>query len=147
MVERVLHPNPVKNGFPSYFRLRIAGKLDYLTSASQTCPRLPDEEQIMKCPFCGLDNDRVTDSRAGEDGSVIRRRRECTQCQRRFTTYERVAEVDMRVVKRNGERHPFQPAKLHNGEANTWGMESPGIWRSQRAGFGTCGAAKGVSAS
>ena len=69
----------------------------------------------MKCPFCGLDNDRVTDSRAGEDGAVIRRRRECTQCLRRFTTYERVAEVDLRVVKRNGERHPFQPTKLHNG--------------------------------
>ena len=69
----------------------------------------------MKCPFCGLDNDKVIDSRAGEEGSVIRRRRRCLECQRRFTTYERVAEVDIKVVKKNGERHPFQPEKLRSG--------------------------------
>ncbi len=69
----------------------------------------------MKCPFCGLDNDKVIDSRAGEDGGVIRRRRLCLECQRRFTTYERVAEVDITVVKKSGERHPFQPEKLRSG--------------------------------
>lgn len=69
----------------------------------------------MKCPFCGLDNDKVIDSRSGEDGSAIRRRRRCLACQRRFTTYERVADVDMKVVKKNGERHPFQPEKLRQG--------------------------------
>jgi transcriptional repressor NrdR len=69
----------------------------------------------MKCPFCGLDNDKVIDSRGGEDGSTIRRRRRCLECQRRFTTYERVAEVDIKVVKKNGERHPFQPDKLRQG--------------------------------
>ena len=69
----------------------------------------------MKCPFCKLDNDKVIDSRAGEDGSVIRRRRRCLECHRRFTTYERVAEVDIRVVKKNGERQPFQAEKLRSG--------------------------------
>lgn len=69
----------------------------------------------MKCPFCGLDNDKVIDSRGGEDGSTIRRRRRCLECQRRFTTYERVAEVDMKVVKKNGERHPFQAERIRQG--------------------------------
>jgi transcriptional repressor NrdR len=69
----------------------------------------------MKCPFCGLDNDKVIDSRAGEDGSTIRRRRLCLECERRFTTYERVAEVDLKVVKKNRERHPFQAEKIRQG--------------------------------
>ncbi len=69
----------------------------------------------MKCPFCGLDNDKVIDSRGGEDGHAIRRRRRCLECDRRFTTYERVAEVDIKVVKKNGERHPFRPDKLRIG--------------------------------
>ncbi len=69
----------------------------------------------MKCPFCGLDNDKVIDSRSGEDGVTIRRRRACLECHRRFTTYERVAEVDIKVVKKNRERHPFQPEKLRQG--------------------------------
>jgi transcriptional repressor NrdR len=69
----------------------------------------------MKCPFCGRDNDKVTDSRTGEDGIVIRRRRECLACGRRFTTYERVAEVDLRVVKRNNAREPFDTEKIRQG--------------------------------
>lgn len=69
----------------------------------------------MKCPFCGLDNDKVIDSRAGEEGCVTRRRRRCLECQRRFTTYERVAEVDIKVVKKNGERHPFHAEKIRCG--------------------------------
>jgi transcriptional repressor NrdR len=62
-----------------------------------------------------LDNDKVTDSRASEDGLVIRRRRECQSCNRRFTTYERVAEIDMKVIKRNGTRQVFQAEKLRRG--------------------------------
>lgn len=69
----------------------------------------------MKCPFCGRDNDKVIDSRGGEDGSAIRRRRMCLECDRRFTTYERVAEVDLKVIKRNRERHPFQADKIRQG--------------------------------
>lgn len=69
----------------------------------------------MKCPFCGLDNDKVLDSRAGDEGSSIRRRRLCLECDRRFTTYERVAEIDLKVIKKNGERHPFLAEKVRQG--------------------------------
>lgn len=66
----------------------------------------------MKCPFCGHDDTVVVETRAPEEGDVIRRRRRCTACDRRFTTYER-AEVQMpMVVKRNGARAEYDPAKL-----------------------------------
>ena len=68
----------------------------------------------MKCPFCQVDNDRVTDSRASEDGFAIRRRRECLDCRGRFTTYER-AEAPVRVVKKDGSRVPFDHNKLKQG--------------------------------
>ncbi|HEY1067106.1 MAG TPA: transcriptional regulator NrdR [Pirellulales bacterium] len=69
----------------------------------------------MKCPFCTSDNDRVVDSRASQDGQSIRRRRECLACRRRYTTYERLEEPVMRVVKRNGTRVPFDREKLLRG--------------------------------
>ena len=69
----------------------------------------------MKCPFCKLDNDKVIDSRSGEEGYVIRRRRLCQSCDRRFTTYERVAEVDIRVVKKDQSREPFKAEKIRKG--------------------------------
>jgi transcriptional repressor NrdR len=69
----------------------------------------------MKCPFCRRDNDKVIDSRSGEAGFVIRRRRHCLNCDRRYTTYERIAEVDIKVVKRNGTRELFQTEKIRNG--------------------------------
>lgn len=69
----------------------------------------------MKCPFCGLDNDKVIDSRAGEDGIVTRRRRHCFSCDRRFTTYERVAELNVHVIKKNNIREPFNVAKIRDG--------------------------------
>ena len=69
----------------------------------------------MKCPFCHTDNDRVTDSRASEDGSAIRRRRECVQCERRYTTYERYEATTLKVVKKNHVREPFQRAKIRLG--------------------------------
>ena len=81
----------------------------------------------MKCPFCGLDNDKVIDSRGVEDGHSIRRRRKCLQCDRRFTTYERVAEVDIKVVKKNGDRGPFRPDKLRLGiERACWKRQVSG---------------------
>jgi transcriptional repressor NrdR len=69
----------------------------------------------MKCPFCGVDNDRVTDSRGSDDGFTIRRRRECLGCRRRYTTYERVEEPEIRVVKKGGVGEPFQRDKIRRG--------------------------------
>src|SRR4029450_7789337 len=71
----------------------------------------------MRCPYCGKDHDRVSDSRASDDGASIRRRRVCLQCNRRFTTYERVDETGISVVKRNGAREPFSRDKIRTGLA------------------------------
>jgi transcriptional repressor NrdR len=69
----------------------------------------------VRCPSCaGLDN-KVVDSRTADDGAAIRRRRECLGCGRRFTTYERVEEVAMVVIKRSGQREPFDRAKIIAG--------------------------------
>jgi len=69
----------------------------------------------MKCPFCrGLEN-KVIDSRLSKEGDVIRRRRECLECERRFTTYERVEEILPFVVKKNGSRDPFDRNKIMAG--------------------------------
>ena len=70
---------------------------------------------VMKCPFCQIDNDKVIDSRSGEDGFAIRRRRACLNCDKRFTTFERVAEIDMRVVKKDGTREAFDSEKIRHG--------------------------------
>ena len=68
----------------------------------------------MKCPLCGNDENKVVDSRATDQGAV-RRRRECLHCKQRFTTYERLEEVPLAVIKKNGEREPFDRSKLLNG--------------------------------
>ncbi|GJQ30988.1 MAG: transcriptional repressor NrdR [Phycisphaerae bacterium] len=75
-----------------------------------------DRGLLVHCPFCGVDNDRVIDSRAADAGKVIRRRRECLACHKRFTTYERV-EVTHRlmVVKRDGSRQPFTRENILRG--------------------------------
>jgi len=69
----------------------------------------------VKCPFCGFLESKVVDSRATEEGASIRRRRECIQCGRRFTTYERLDEVPLMVVKKDGRREPFAREKIING--------------------------------
>jgi transcriptional repressor NrdR len=69
----------------------------------------------MKCPFCQSDNDRVIDSRTCEEGSAIRRRRECLGCRRRYTTYERVERTTVKVVKKDGARVPFDRNRLKQG--------------------------------
>jgi transcriptional repressor NrdR len=69
----------------------------------------------MRCLRCKQDNDRVVDSRASADGSVIRRRRECLLCFLRYTTYERVEETPLRVVKKNGERVRFERERVLAG--------------------------------
>lgn len=66
----------------------------------------------MRCPFCGVRDARVIDSREIRDGTAIRRRRECVGCGRRFTTYEKVESRELIVVKRDGRREPFDPLKL-----------------------------------
>ena len=69
----------------------------------------------MKCPFCSYGDSRVVDSRAIDEGSSIRRRRECPQCNRRFTTYEKYEETPLIVVKKDGRRELFDGQKLLNG--------------------------------
>lgn len=69
----------------------------------------------MKCPFCKTDDDRVVDSRASSDGFAIRRRRECASCGRRYTTYERLEESPLRVVKKDERREPFDRRKILAG--------------------------------
>jgi transcriptional repressor NrdR len=71
----------------------------------------------MRCPFCRDDNDRVIDSRAGDDGATIRRRRECLACRRRFTTYERVERQLLTVIKKEGGRDSFDRDKIKRGLA------------------------------
>ena len=68
----------------------------------------------MKCPFCGDQESKVVDSRHSEDGTSIRRRRECLECQRRFTTYEIVESLPIIVVKRDGSRQSFDRNKVLN---------------------------------
>jgi transcriptional repressor NrdR len=69
----------------------------------------------MNCPFCKVDSDKVVDSRPAEDGLAIRRRRECQSCGKRFTTYERAEEIELRVIKKDGTRVPFERQKLLSG--------------------------------
>ena len=69
----------------------------------------------MRCPYCRANDDKVVDSRLAEEGAAIRRRRECLACNRRYTTYERLEEVPLVVVKRSGALEPFDRAKLRSG--------------------------------
>lgn len=69
----------------------------------------------MKCPFCGEVKNKVIDSRLGKDARMIRRRRECLNCRKRFTTYERVEAVLPMVVKKDGRREPFNHEKIRGG--------------------------------
>lgn len=86
----------------------------------------PFDDCFMRCPYCQVDNDKVIDSRLGEDGFVTRRRRMCLHCNKRFTTFERVAELDFRVVKKDGSREAFQAEKIRNGiERACWKRPIP----------------------
>lgn len=70
---------------------------------------------VMRCPFCHYVDSKVLDSRPTEDGQAIRRRRECLDCHRRFTSYERVEEIPVWVVKKDGRREAFDRAKILRG--------------------------------
>ena len=69
----------------------------------------------MKCPFCGDVDNKVIDSRLSKDASVIRRRRECLICSRRFTTYEHIEEIPIMIVKKDGRREVFSREKVRSG--------------------------------
>jgi transcriptional repressor NrdR len=69
----------------------------------------------MRCPFCSATEDKVVDTRPSDNDQIIRRRRECVGCTRRFTTYERIDEVLPLVIKKDGRREPFDRAKLRSG--------------------------------
>ena len=93
--------------------------------AAQRCERadlrLPEmalptaEHKTMRCPYCRNDDDKVVDSRSAEDSSVIRRRRECLECRKRYPTDERVEDLPLRVIKKDGSRVPFDRSKILTG--------------------------------
>ena len=72
----------------------------------------------MKCPACGYSDSKVIDSRPSNDGLSIRRRRECLECQRRFTTFETIETVQVFVIKKNGEKEIFDRTKKQNGQTH-----------------------------
>ncbi|MEG1459706.1 MAG: transcriptional regulator NrdR [Acetivibrio sp.] len=69
----------------------------------------------MKCPFCGEDNTRVIDSRPADDNNSIRRRRQCDECSKRFTTYEKVEAIPLVVIKKDMIREPYDRSKIESG--------------------------------
>lgn len=69
----------------------------------------------MKCPFCGKENTRVIDSRPADDGGSIRRRRQCDECTKRFTTYEKVEAIPLVVIKKDNNRESYDRAKIERG--------------------------------
>ena len=69
----------------------------------------------MKCPFCGRSETQVLESRAVEEGEAIRRRRECEKCRKRFTTYEKIKNTFLWVIKKDGKREPFDKEKMKGG--------------------------------
>lgn len=76
---------------------------------------LKEGRVILKCPFCGYDDSKVVDTRSTEDNLAIRRRRECLSCNRRYTTYEKVEDIPVLVVKKNMIREYFDKSKIING--------------------------------
>lgn len=69
----------------------------------------------MKCPFCSQENTRVIDSRPAEDNNSIRRRRQCDQCKKRFTTYEKIESIPLVVIKKDNNREPYDRSKIEAG--------------------------------
>ncbi len=81
----------------------------------------------MKCPFCGADDTRVIDSRPADDNTSIRRRRQCDVCQKRFTTYEKVEEIPLMVIKKDLQRQPYERKKEYEEEADIFAKEKKEI--------------------
>jgi transcriptional repressor NrdR len=85
----------------------------------------------MKCPYCGYKEDKVVDSRATQEESAVRRRRECLRCGKRFTTYEYVEEVSLMVIKKDGRREPFDRKKILSGIIKACEKRNVGIERME----------------
>lgn len=85
----------------------------------------------MKCPYCSYKEDKVVDSRATQEESAVRRRRECLRCGKRFTTYEYVEEVSLMVVKKDGRREPFDRKKILSGVIKACEKRPVGIERME----------------
>ena len=83
----------------------------------------------MKCMFCGCTDSKVIDSRQTEDGTAIRRRRECIQCGKRFTTYETIETTPVLVVKNDGNRQAFDPNKVKNGIIKSCEKRPVPMWK------------------
>lgn len=75
----------------------------------------------MRCPFCKTENDKVVDSRSANDGTAIRRRRECEACNRRYTTYERIEEIQLFVTKKDDRREAYSRKKVLDGLYKAFG--------------------------
>ncbi len=86
----------------------------------------------MKCPYCAHEESKVLDSRPVDDGGAIRRRRECISCGRRFTTYERMDQIPLMVVKRDGRRETFERAKILGGLVRACGKRPVSIDELER---------------
>lgn len=69
----------------------------------------------MKCPYCSCEEDKVIDSRPTDEGATIRRRRECLNCHKRYTTYEKVESLPIMVIKKDGSRQPYEREKIRKG--------------------------------
>ena len=88
----------------------------------------------MRCPYCNCEEDRVVDSRSCREGMAIRRRRECINCTKRFTTYEYIENVPLSIIKSDGRHEPFDRVKLLSQQYLR--MKSVGWWQgSARGGF------------
>ncbi|HOI42153.1 MAG TPA: transcriptional regulator NrdR [Elusimicrobiales bacterium] len=88
----------------------------------------------MKCPFCGAEDTKVTDSRDSSDGLEIRRRRECEKCEKRFTTYERMEQHPLVVIKKDGRREPFSREKLMSGIVKSCQKRDVSVEKMEEAG-------------
>ncbi|HXY91960.1 MAG TPA: transcriptional regulator NrdR [Acidimicrobiia bacterium] len=99
----IAHGGSVLRAGPPWLRRRLRARAVRSTVAR------------VRCPFCDADDDKVVDSRPAEEGAAVRRRRECLACGRRYTTYERVDELPVMVVKRAGTREPFDAEKVRAG--------------------------------
>ena len=78
-------------------------------------------KSFMQCPYCGSADTAVIDSRVAEEGGAIRRRRSCVACEKRFTTYERIEGIDLKIIKKDGSKEDFDRAKLRRGIVKaTW---------------------------
>jgi len=88
----------------------------------------------MKCPVCGAEDTKVTDSRDSSDGLEIRRRRECEKCEKRFTTYERMEQHPLVVIKKDGRREPFSREKLMSGIVKSCQKRDVSVEKMEEAG-------------